>query len=222
MVLPAPFGPSSTVTVPRGTTKARSLTATTSPNVRQTPVSATAGADGSSGILVFRRRADRNEARACNSAGAIRGADYPRRLRRRSRVVQARVCKTLDTGSIPVAASRASCARHDDTRVRCQSSTLRLDLAPEGVDAGVPLVRDLLEGLVGLPLHHLELGAGDHARRRARPSGGRAVMSRPPASTSVGARSRGRRSVVSWSRKRRGSAGGPRSSACGGRRAPLR
>ena len=64
VVLPAPFGPSSTVTVPRGTTKARSLTATTSPNVRQTPESATAGADGSSGILVFRRRADGSEARA--------------------------------------------------------------------------------------------------------------------------------------------------------------
>src|SRR5512132_694055 len=30
-------------------------------------------------------------------------------------------------------------------------SVSRLNLAPEGVDAGVPLVGDLLEGLVGLP-----------------------------------------------------------------------
>jgi len=46
-----------------------------------------------------------------------------------------------------------------------------LDLAPEGVDSGVPPVRDLLEGLVGL-LHDLEPGAGDQlgngaAKRRA-------------------------------------------------------
>jgi hypothetical protein len=32
----------------------------------------------------------------------------------------------------------------------------QLDLAPEGVDPGVPLVGDLLEGLVGLLLHDLE------------------------------------------------------------------
>src|SRR5215204_2256835 len=37
----------------------------------------------------------------------------------------------------------------------------RLDLPPEGVDARVPLLRDFLEGLVGLLLKDLELGAGD-------------------------------------------------------------
>ena len=34
---------------------------------------------------------------------------------------------------------------------RSKTSSARLDLAPEGVDAGVELVRHLLEGLVGLP-----------------------------------------------------------------------
>jgi hypothetical protein len=37
----------------------------------------------------------------------------------------------------------------------------RLDLPPEGVHAGVPLVRNLLEGLVGLFLQDLEAGAAD-------------------------------------------------------------
>ncbi len=44
---------------------------------------------------------------------------------------------------------------------RVSSAPACLDLLPEGVDARVPLVRDLLEGLVGLLLHHLELGAGN-------------------------------------------------------------
>jgi hypothetical protein len=42
-----------------------------------------------------------------------------------------------------------------------QVSAPCLHLAPEGVHAGAPLVRDLLEGLMGLLLHHLEAGAGD-------------------------------------------------------------
>jgi protein-arginine deiminase len=41
------------------------------------------------------------------------------------------------------------------------SSASRLDLAPEGVDAGVPFVRDLLERLMGLVHHDLEPSAGD-------------------------------------------------------------
>lgn len=40
-------------------------------------------------------------------------------------------------------------------------STPQLNLAPEGIDASVPLVRDLLEGLMGLLLHNLEPGVGD-------------------------------------------------------------
>jgi hypothetical protein len=58
-------------------------------------------------------------------------------------------------------------------RWRCCLAGLvpHLDLAPEGVDSGVPPVRDLLEGLVSL-LHDLEPDAGDQlgngaANRRA-------------------------------------------------------
>jgi hypothetical protein len=40
-------------------------------------------------------------------------------------------------------------------------SARRLDFAPEGIDAGVELVRDLLEGLVGLAGHDLEARARD-------------------------------------------------------------
>jgi len=48
-----------------------------------------------------------------------------------------------------------------------------VNLPPEGVDTGVPLLRDLLKGLLGLLLHHLEQGIGDQlgdgaAKRRAR------------------------------------------------------
>src|SRR3712207_6078426 len=48
-----------------------------------------------------------------------------------------------------------------------------LNSPPEGIDTGVPLLRDLLEGLVGLLFHYLEPGAGDQlgdgaAERRAR------------------------------------------------------
>src|SRR5687767_11637136 len=42
----------------------------------------------------------------------------------------------------------------------CRSAAC-VDLAPEGVDAGVPLGGHLLEGLVGLLFHELEAGAGD-------------------------------------------------------------
>ena len=42
----------------------------------------------------------------------------------------------------------------------------RLDRAPEGVHAGVPFVRNLLEGLMGLLQHDLELRAGDQFRDR--------------------------------------------------------
>src|SRR5919202_3416612 len=41
------------------------------------------------------------------------------------------------------------------------TSAPRLELAPEGVDAAVPVVRHLLEGLVRLLLHHLDAGARD-------------------------------------------------------------
>jgi hypothetical protein len=37
----------------------------------------------------------------------------------------------------------------------------RVHVAPEGVDAGVPLIGRLLEGLVGFLFHDLEAGAGD-------------------------------------------------------------
>jgi hypothetical protein len=52
-------------------------------------------------------------------------------------------------------------------------SASSVNLPPEGVDTGVPLLRDLLEGLVGLLLHDLEPRAGDQfgdgaAKRRAR------------------------------------------------------
>src|SRR3712207_37979 len=41
------------------------------------------------------------------------------------------------------------------------SSGAGFDVAPEGVDARVPVVRDLLERLVGFLFHDLEAGAGD-------------------------------------------------------------
>src|SRR5829696_4600548 len=47
-----------------------------------------------------------------------------------------------------------------------RASALRLDLTPEAVDAGVPLLRNLLEGLVSL-LPDLESGAGDELGHRA-------------------------------------------------------
>jgi hypothetical protein len=40
-------------------------------------------------------------------------------------------------------------------------AALCLNLPPEGVDAGVPLVRNLLEGLVGLPSHDVEARVRD-------------------------------------------------------------
>src|SRR5829696_2540766 len=46
-----------------------------------------------------------------------------------------------------------------------RASALRLDLTPEAVDAGVPLLRNLLEGLVSL-LPDLEPGAGDELSHR--------------------------------------------------------
>src|ERR687894_388844 len=48
-----------------------------------------------------------------------------------------------------------------------RASALRLDLTPEGVDAGVPLLRNLLKGLVSLLLQDLEPGTGDELGHRA-------------------------------------------------------
>src|SRR3954447_17214910 len=66
-------------------------------------------------------------------------------------------------------ARRWSCARRPRSRRSLSGDLPRsrgvgrrlagLDLAPEGVDASVPLVGNLLEGLVGLPGQHFELGA---------------------------------------------------------------
>jgi hypothetical protein len=46
-------------------------------------------------------------------------------------------------------------------------SALRLDLTPEGLDAGVELVGDFLEGLVCLPGHDLEACARDSGGDRS-------------------------------------------------------
>jgi hypothetical protein len=76
------------------------------------------------------------------------------------------------------------------------SASERLNFPPEGVDAGIPLVRDLLEGLMGLLLHDLEPGARDQLRNGAaelRATGHVAAA----ANTSVGAATCGSRSVVS-------------------------
>lgn len=53
---------------------------------------------------------------------------------------------------------------HLAPRAELRHSGPRLDLAPEGVDAGVPSVRYLLKGLMGLLEHDLELRAGDPLR----------------------------------------------------------
>ena len=48
-----------------------------------------------------------------------------------------------------------------------RASAPRFDLAPEGLDAGVELVRDLLEGLVCLPGHDVEARVRDSRGHRS-------------------------------------------------------
>jgi hypothetical protein len=93
-------------------------------------------------------------------------------------------------GREPVAIVVRARARH--------SGEAGLDLLPEGVDAGIPRVGDLLEGLLGLALLHLEARVRDRLGNEAAELGCPTV-SMLPARTSVGAVTRGSRSVVSWS-----------------------
>jgi hypothetical protein len=72
-------------------------------------------------------------------------------------------------------------------------SALCLNVPPEGIDTGVPLVWDLLEGLVGLPRHDVEARIGIPAATD-RPKRGGKMMSNSPDRTSVGAAISERRS----------------------------